>query len=111
MWPTANRPFFYKHWAEAGVQNIKDLVSDDSTAITYKDFREKYRLSASFLDFYGVTSATRNAMKSLKLKTQDEEDQGFSVQKLIAAAKPTKLACKILIKLKLLLPKRVKKNG
>jgi len=31
-------------------------------------------------------------MKSLKLKTQDEEDQGFSVQKLIAPAKPPKLA-------------------
>jgi len=37
-------------------------------------------------------------MKSLKLKTQDEEDQGFSGQKLIAAAKLTKLAYKILIK-------------
>ena len=107
----ANRPFFCKHWAEAGVQNIKDLVSDDSTAITYKDFREKYCLSASFLDFYGVTSAIRNAMKSLKLKTQDEGDQGFSVQKLIAAAKPTKLAYKIVIKKKLLPPERVKKNG
>ena len=94
----ANRPFFYEHWAEAGVQNIKDLVSDDFTAITYRDLREKYRLSAFFLEFYGVTSAIRNAMKSLKLKTQDEEDQGFSGQKLIAAAKLTKLAYKILIK-------------
>ena len=37
-------------------------------------------------------------MRSLKLKTQDEGDQGFSVQKLIAAAKPTKLAYKIVIK-------------
>ena len=78
---------------------------------TYRDFKEKYHLSASFLYFYGVTSAIRNAMKSLKLKTQDEEAQGFSVQKLIAAAKPTKLAYKILIKKKLQPPKRVKKNG
>ena len=36
-------------------------------------------------------------MKSLKLKTPDGKDQGFSVQKLIAATKPTKLAYKILI--------------
>ena len=83
----ANRPFFCKHWAEAGVQNIKDLVNDDFTVIT---FREKYCLSASFLEFYGVTSAIRSALKSLKL--QDGNDQGFSVQKLIAATKPTKLA-------------------
>ena len=30
----ANRPIFYKHWAEAGIQNIKDLVNDDLTVIT-----------------------------------------------------------------------------
>ena len=50
-------------------------------------------------------------MKSLKLKTQDKEDQGFSVQKLIAAAKPTKLANKILIKKKLLPPKKSREMG
>ena len=89
----ADRPFFfYKHWAEAGVQNIKDLVNDDFKVITYGEFREKYCLSASFLEFYGVTTAIRGAMKSLKLKTPDGKDQGFSVQKQIAATKPTKLA-------------------
>ena len=45
----ANRPFFYKHWAEAGVQNIKDLVNDDFKVVTYGEFRENYCLSASFL--------------------------------------------------------------
>jgi len=50
-------------------------------------------------------------MKSFKLKTQDEKDQGFSTQKLIAATKPINLAYKILIKKILLAPKRVKKNG
>ena len=89
----ADRPFFfYKHWAEAGVQNIKDLVNDDFKVITYGEFREKYCLSASFLEFYEVTTAIRRAMKSLKLKTPDGKDQGFSVQKQIAATKPTKLA-------------------
>ena len=34
----------------------------------------------------------------MKLKTQDGKDQEFSVQKLIAATKPTKLAYKILIR-------------
>ena len=59
----ANRPIFYKHWAVAGIQNIKDLVNDD---LTCRDFREKYCLSASFLEFYGVTSALRSAGVSLK---------------------------------------------
>ena len=51
-------------------------------------------------------------MKSLKFKTQDGKDQDFSVQKLIAANKPTKLAYKILIrKISTIARKRVKKNG
>ena len=36
-------------------------------------------------------------MKALKLESQGENDQGISVQKLIAATKPTKLAYEILI--------------
>ena len=49
------------------------------------------------LKFYGVASAIRSAMKTLKMKSQIEKDQGISVQKLIAATKPTKLAYEILI--------------
>lgn len=45
-------------------------------------------------------------MKSLKLKTQDGKDQEFSVQKLIAATKPTKLAYKILIRKNSTSPKK-----
>jgi hypothetical protein len=49
-------------------------------------------------------------MKSLKLKPQDEKDQGFSVQKLIAATKPTKLAYKILINKNSTSPQKSQKN-
>ena len=47
----------------------------------------------------------------LQLKTQDGKDQRSSVQKLIAATTPTNLAYTILIRKKLLAPKRVKSNG
>ena len=76
--------------AKAGVLKIKDLMNDDFKIVTFRDFTEKCCLSVSFLEFYGVVSAIRSAMKSLKLKPQDEKDQGFSVQKVIAANKPTK---------------------
>ena len=56
---------------------------------------ESLERNVAYLEFYEVTSAIRSAMKSFKLKTQDGKDQGFSVQKLIATTKPTKLACKI----------------
>ena len=56
---------------------------------------ESLERNVAYLEFYEVTSAIRSAMKSLKLKTQDGKNQEFSVQKLIATTKPTKLACKI----------------
>ena len=90
----ANKTFFYKHWAKAGILKIKDLMNDDFKIVTFRDFTEKCCLSVSFLEFYGVASAIRSAMKSLKLKPQDEKDQGFSVQKVTAANKPTKFAYK-----------------
>ena len=45
-------------------------------------------------------------MKTLKMKAQSENDQGISVQKLIAATKPTKLAYEILINKKSTHPKK-----
>ena len=38
--------------------------------IPYRDPREKSCISASFPEFYGVTSAIRSAMKSLNLKME-----------------------------------------
>ena len=65
-------------------------MNDDCGVITCRDF--KFCFPASSLEFYGVASAKRSAMKALKLKSQGEKDQGISVQKLIAATKPTTLA-------------------
>ena len=45
------------------------------------------------------------------MKSQSENDQGISVQKLIAATKPTKLAYEILINKKSTRPKKSQENG
>ena len=82
----AGKAVFYKNWAKAEVKNIKDLMNDDYEVITYRNFKEKYCFPVSFLEFYGVSSAIRSVM----MKSQSENDQGSSVQKLIAATKPTK---------------------
>ena len=47
----------------------------------------------------------------MKLKTQDGKDQDFSVQKLIAATKPTKLAYKILTRKNSTRPQESRKMG
>ena len=102
----AGEVVFYKNWAKAGVQNIKDLMNDEYEVITYRNFKEKYCFHVYFLEFYGVASAIRSAMKTLKMKSQSENDQGISVQKLFAATKPTKLANEILIYKKSTRPKK-----
>ena len=38
----AGKAVFYKNWAKAGVENIKDLMNDEYEIITYKNFKEKY---------------------------------------------------------------------
>ena len=65
-------------------------MNDEYEVIAYRNFKEKYCFHVSFLEFYGVASAIRSAMKTLKMKSQSENDQGISVQKLFAATKPTK---------------------
>ena len=86
-------------------------MNDEYEVITYRNLKEKYCFHASFLEFYGVASAIRSAMKTLKMKSQSENDQGISVQKLFVVTKPTKLAYEILINKNLLALKRVRKNG
>ena len=58
---------FYKHWANAGVMKINDLMTSDSKIISYCCFKDKFCFPFSFLEFCGVTSAIRSAMRSLEL--------------------------------------------
>ena len=94
----ANRPFFYKQWTKAGAHNVKDLVNDDFTIITYREFREKYcsslPLSLNFMEWHGHNKR----LEVYEIEDADGEDQESSVPKLIAPTKPTKSACKILIR-------------
>ena len=69
-----DKAIFYKNWAKAGVENIKDLMNDEYEVTTCRKFKEKYCFPVSFLEFYGVASAIRSAMKTLKMKLQSESD-------------------------------------
>ena len=68
--------------------------------------KEKFCFPVSFLEFHGVAWAIRSAMNALKSKSQSENDQGISVQKLIATIKPTNLAHEILTNERSALPQK-----
>ena len=44
------KTIFYKHWFEAGVHNINDLLTSDSKLMTYSCFRNKWCPNVSFLN-------------------------------------------------------------
>ena len=47
----AGTTIFYKHWANAGVMKINDLITSDSRIISYSCFKEKFFFPFSFLEF------------------------------------------------------------
>ena len=62
----AGKTILYKHWANARVMKINDLMTSDSRIISYSCFKDKFCFSVSFLEFCGVTSAIRSAIRSLQ---------------------------------------------
>ena len=47
----AGKTIFYRHWANAGVMKINDLMASDSRIITYSCFKDKFCFPVSFLEF------------------------------------------------------------
>ena len=69
----AGKTIFYKHWANAGVMKINDLMTSDSRIISYSRFKDKFCFPVSFLEFCSVTSAIRSALRYLELSLPGEK--------------------------------------
>ena len=48
-----NKPIYFKPWAASGIQNISDLMTNESTFLSFSDFKPP------FLSFLGVISAIK----------------------------------------------------
>ena len=102
----AGKTIFYKHWVDAGVRNINDLLTNDSKLMTYSCFRKKFCPTVSFLEYYGVCSAIKCAFKSLKLTLPDGQDSEKMLAKLNSINKPSQFAYKIFINKKCTYPEK-----
>ena len=69
----ADKTIFYKHWANAGVMKINDIMARDSRILSYSCFKDKFSFPVSFLEFCSEISAIRSATRSLKLTLPDEK--------------------------------------
>ena len=102
----ASKTIFYKQWANAGVMKINDLMTSDSRIIAYSCFKEKFCFPVSFLEFCGVTSAVRSALRSLELSLPGEKNPENVLIKLNSSNKPSQAAYKILITKKCTCPEK-----
>ena len=93
----AGKTIFYKHWANAEVMKINDLMTSDSRIISYSCFKDKFCFPVSFLELCSVTSAIRSAIRSLELSLPGEKILENVLLNLKSSNKPSQAAYKILI--------------
>jgi len=106
----AGKTILYKQWANAGVMKINDLMTSDSRIISYSCFKDKFCFPVLFLEFCGVTSATRWATRSLKLTLLSEKILENVLLKLNSSKKPSQEAYKILLSKKSTRPEKSQKE-
>ena len=106
----ADKAIFYKHWANAGVMKINDIMASDSRILSYNCFKDKFSFPVSFLEFCSVTSAIRSATRSLKLALPDQKILENLLLKLNSSNKLSQAAYKILIDKKCTRPEKSQKK-
>ena len=100
----------YKHWANAGVIKINDIMASDSRIVSYSCLKDKFCFPVSFLEFCSLTSAIRSATRSLKLTLPGEKDLENVLLKLNSTNKLSQAASKILIGKKCTRPEKSQKK-
>ena len=51
------RPVYLHEWFKRGVVLVNDLLNENGTFLTFKEFSDKYRCQTNFLQYYQVISA------------------------------------------------------
>ena len=59
------RPFFYKAWFKARVENVKDLLDKASRFISFNDFVRKFNVKTNYLEYCKVVSTLTRSDKKL----------------------------------------------
>ena len=48
---------FFKHWFDAGISKIEDLLNGQNGFLNWQEFRSKFNLNVPFTQYYGLISA------------------------------------------------------
>ena len=58
-----NRTFFYQSWFKAGVKEVKDLLNQDQTFLSFTAFIDKYSIKTIYLEYFKIISAIKQFKK------------------------------------------------
>ena len=59
------KPFFYKSWFKTGVENVKDLLDEASSFISFDVFVRKFKVETNYLEYYKVVSTLTRYKKTM----------------------------------------------
>ena len=102
-----NKPIYFKPWATSGIQNISDLMTNESTFLSFSDFKDRYKIKPPFLSFLGVISAIKLLWNKTKQErpTEDSHYNNFRL-KCLQASKSTRVVYRKLVEKRQKKPQR-----
>lgn len=84
---------FYHKWCDGDIFFINDLINDDNLFLNYNQFKEKYNIPCSFLDFYGIVHAIP---KEWKERIKNETKMTAVENELLNRIKLNPKSCKFI---------------
>ena len=58
-----NRPYLYTSWLKTGVKQVRDLLNQDQTFLSYNAFVTKYNIKTNYLEYFKVIAALKQFKK------------------------------------------------
>ena len=79
-------------------ENLCHLIRDDTSYLSFSDFKERYNIKTNFLTFQGVISAIKSLLKTYDVNN-DSCDTKYEnlIDTFLKTSKPCRLAYKILV--------------
>ena len=59
-----SRPFFYRTWFSAGIEEVRNLLDKEDNFLSYNNFISKFNIKTNYLEYYKVISAIRQYKKA-----------------------------------------------
>ena len=93
-----NRPICYRSWYSKGVKNVCHLIRDETSYLSFSDFKERYNIKTNFLTFQGVISAIKSLLKTYDVNNNSCDTKCENlIDTFLKTSKPSRLAYKILV--------------